>query len=111
MIKALISFMLVVTLITGIYSCSAITGNSQSLAEEAEEPSGAEYDPVLRRSEPFTGKGAPLYDPLKEEEIESWENPLQTEEMESKPLFQQRDRGSQSNYPPHFTYCVEAYGN
>ena len=87
MIKALISFMLVVTLITGMYSCSAVTGNSQSVAEEEEEPSGAEYDPVLRRSEPFTGKGAPLYDPLKEEEIESWENPLQTEEMESKPLF------------------------
>ena len=87
MIRTLILLMFMVALITGVYSCSAITGNSQSMAEEAEEPPGAEYDPVLRRSEPFTGKGAPLYDPLKEEEIESWENPLQTEEMESKPLF------------------------
>ena len=87
MIRTLISLMFMGALITGMYSCSAITGNSQSMAEEEEEPPGAEYDPVLRRSEPFTGKGAPLYDPLKEEEIESWENPLQTEEMESKPLF------------------------
>ena len=87
MLKLVVTLMFAVTLITGMYSCSAVTGNSQSVAEEEEEPPGAEYDPVLRRSEPFTGKGAPLYDPLKEEEIESWENPLQTEEMETKPLF------------------------
>lgn len=86
MIRTLISLMFAVVLITGIYSCAAITGNNQSVAEEEEEPAGAEYDPALRRSEPF-GKQCPLYDPLMEEEIESWEYPLKTEEMESKPLF------------------------
>ncbi len=75
-----------VVLITGIYSCAAITGNYQLVAEEEEEPQGAEYDPALRRSEPF-GMQGPLYDPYVEEEIESWEYPLKTEEMESQPLF------------------------
>ncbi len=85
MIRLILTMMFVMLLISGIYSCSVITGNPSD-AEEEYEPPGAEYDPVLRRAEPY-GPHGPLYDPYEEEEVESWEDPLRTEEMETKPLF------------------------
>jgi hypothetical protein len=85
MLRLVLILIFGMVLISGIYSCSAVTGNP-SEAEEEYEPPGSEYDPVLRRAEPY-GPHSPLYDPYEEEEIESWEYPLKTEEMESPPLF------------------------
>ncbi len=82
--KIIITLAFIIGMIVGIYSCAPVTGTAQP---ETQEPPGAEYDPLLRRSEPFGGKYSPLYDPLKEEEIESEECPLETEELESPPLF------------------------
>ncbi|HEY7535037.1 MAG TPA: hypothetical protein VH878_03745 [Thermodesulfobacteriota bacterium] len=86
MIRVIVTLMFVLVLISGMYSCAVMTGNYQSAAEEEEEPPGAEYDPLLRRAEPY-GPHGPLYDPYEEEEVESWEYPLRTEEIESEPLF------------------------
>ena len=82
--------MLVLMLTAGIYSCTEVID-----AVNPPQPQGV--DPLLSRSEPLGGKYGPLYDPLKEEEIESEVCPLRTEEMESPPLFQIHSHQNQSN--------------
>ena len=73
----LIALMFFVTF--GLMSCAKV-------AEDIAAPSEpADTDELLPRVEPKKDDGK--YNPLVEEEIESDEAPLETEEMEDQPLF------------------------
>jgi hypothetical protein len=90
MMRIIIKLVLVLMLTAGIYSCTEVI-------DAVKPPESQGVDPLLSRSEPLGGKYGPLYDPLKEEEIESEVCPLRTEEIESPPLFKIHSHQNQSN--------------
>ena len=77
--KKLLAYIMAVILCAGLASCATVVDDIAGPAEPADT------DTLENRAEPESMEGK--YNPEVEEEIESIESPLETQEMEDAPLI------------------------